>query len=68
MTAESLGISYGSGDSVGFAIVVQDGGSQIVLKANSSSIYPYARYDERKSVIKRFANRIVNAINKGGAE
>lgn len=66
MIAENLGVFYGNRGSFQFSIVVRDWEHRIVLRADSSSIHPYAGYDERGTIMRLFANRLVEAINKGG--
>nr|DAG81941.1 MAG TPA: hypothetical protein [Caudoviricetes sp.] len=68
VTAERIDVYRDHDDECSFAIAVRDGASSIVVRASSSSIRPRAEYDERRAVMDRFADRIAEAINKGGSE
>lgn len=68
MTAEHIGPYYDHNGSFAFTIVVRDGGHRVVLRSDSSSLYPREGYRERQSLMERFADRIVEAINNGGKE
>lgn len=56
------------GDDYIFAMVVRDGNRSIIVKASVSSIFPRVGYDEMEASMRRFADRITAAINKGGNE
>lgn len=68
ITAERGDVYCDIGDALTVTIFVHDGNRNIALWVSSSAIFPRVEYDERKNALNRFADRIVDAINKGGAE
>ena len=68
ISAERADVYCVHGDDYTFAMVVRDRDRSIVVKASASSITPRVEYDEREDAARRFADRIVEAINKGGAQ
>ncbi len=68
ISAGRADVYCGHGDDYSFAIAVRDGDRRIVVKASASSIAPRVGYDEREDAARRFADRIVDAINRGGAQ
>ena len=68
ISAERADVYCVHGDDYTFAMVVRNGDRSIVVKASTSSITPRVGYDEREDAARRFADRIVEAINKGGKE
>lgn len=68
ISAGRADVYCGHGDDYSFAISLRDGDRRIVVKASTSSITPRVGYDEREDAARRFADRIVEAINKGGKE
>lgn len=68
ITAERGDVYCDIGDALSVTIFVHDGNQNIALHVSSSAIYPRVEYDERRNALNRFADRIVEAINKGGAQ
>lgn len=68
MTAEYSGPYYDHNGSFAFTIVVHDGEHRVILHSDSSSLYPRVGHREREPLMERFADRIVEAINRGGAQ
>lgn len=68
IAAERADVYCVHGDDYTFAMVVRDGNRSIVVKASASSITPRVGYDEMEASVRRFADRIADAINKGGNE
>ena len=66
--AERSDVYCDIGDALSVTIFVNDGTRKIAIYLSSSSIYPRVGYDERRNDLNRFADRIVEAINKGGAK
>ena len=68
ITAERSDVYCDIGDALSVTIFVHDGTRNIALYLSSSAIYPRVEYDERRNDLNRFADSIVEAINKGGAK
>lgn len=68
ISAERADVYCLNDDDHTFAMVVRDGNRSIVVKASASSISPRVGYDEMEASVRRFADRIAAAINKGGNE
>ena len=68
ITAERGDVYCDIGDALSVTIFVHDGTRNIALRLSSSAIYPRVKFDERRNDLNRFADRIVDAINNGGAK